>query len=131
MAGGRPTEWTPEVEAVALDYIKNYHQYEGHAFPSVVGLCQVINRSRSTVYKWAADEIGQFSDILAAINEAQELVILNRSITNDFNATISKLVLGKHGYHDKADTTVSGADGGPVKVQRIERIIVDPANPDS
>ena len=126
---GRSTEWTPEVESVAWEYVTNYHEYEGHAFPSVVGLCQVINRARSTVYKWAADEVGQFSDILAAINENQEMVILNRSITNDFNATISKLVLGKHGYHDKMDGTLASPDGSPLKVQRIERVIIDPANP--
>lgn len=111
---GRPTEYTDEIAAQAWDYVENYAEH-GHAVPSVVGLCRVIDRARSTVYGWAEDESKQFSDILDAINENQQLVTFNKALKGDYNATIAKLLLGKHGYHDKADTTVSGPGGKPIQ----------------
>ena len=32
-----------------------------------------------------------------------------------FDSGLTKLVLGKHGYHDKMDNTHSGPNGGPIK----------------
>lgn len=103
MAGGRPTDWSQEIEHKAWDYANGEWETHGHAMPSVVGLVDVLNVARSTVYKWSEDESTQFSDILATIKSKQELVLFNRSLTNDYNATIAKLALGKHGYHDKQD----------------------------
>ena len=104
--GGRPVEFTDEMQETAWAYIDNFKDYD-HAFPSVVGLCSVINRSRRTIYEWADRDDNQFSHILEAIKEKQELVILNKSIENEFNANISKLVLGKHGYHDRQEVDVN------------------------
>lgn len=112
---GRPTDWSEEVELAAWDYVDNYGD-NGHAFPSVVGLCKVLNRGKSTIYKWADDDDKQFRDILDAIKENQELVTFNKAMTNEFNATIAKLLLGKHGYHDKQDNTHGGVDGNPIEV---------------
>ena len=97
--GVRPKTLTSEVKAKALNYINNFKSY-GDAVPSLVGLCRVINRSRHTLYNWAGDD-SEFLDILEAINENQELVMLNKSLTGEYNATIAKLLLGKHGYTDK------------------------------
>jgi hypothetical protein len=120
MAGGRPTKYDAEVLEKTEDYLTNYNAKYGDAFPSVVGLCKAIERSRSIIYDWAKDkDKSEFSDMLAQINEIQEQVILNNSIKNEFNAAISKLVLGKHGYHDKADNTLSGPNGGPIETTSI------------
>lgn len=124
---GRPTKWSPELEEQAWAYIEEYEKH-GDAFPSVVGLCKAINRSRSVLYTWASDETKNFKDILATINEHQELVALNKGITGEYNATIVKLLLGKHGYHDKVDSTHASPEGGPVAI--IERQIVK-ATPDT
>ena len=67
------------------------------------------------VYRWAEDEGKEFKDILGQINNDQELVTFNKSLTGEYNATIAKLLLGKHGYHDKADNTVSGPNGKPIE----------------
>ena len=99
MAIGRPKALTDKVKQQAQNYIDNFEDH-GHAIPSVVGLCSVINRSRQTLYNWANTD-SDFLDILEAINERQELVTLNKSLTGEYNATIAKLLLGKHGYTDK------------------------------
>lgn len=116
---GRPVSFTNELQEQAWDYVENYADH-GHAFPSLVGLCSVINRAKSTVYDWAKREDNDFSDILAAINEKQELVTFNKAMTGEYNASIAKLLLGKHGYSDKQDQTLSAPDGGPVQIAAYE-----------
>ena len=110
MPAGRPTEYNDEVVAKAWEYIDNYETY-GHAIPSLVGLCKVLNRGKSTLYDWAKDPEKEFSDILEAINENQELVTFNAALRGDYNASIAKLLLGKHGYHDKQDQTIAPGPG--------------------
>ena len=114
---GRPTEWSEDLEQEAWDYIKTFADH-GHAVPSVVGLCSVLNRGKSTIYDWAGQDDKQFSDILAAIKQEQELVTFNKSLTGEYNATIAKLLLGKHGYHDKQSTELSGKDGNPIEIDQ-------------
>jgi len=105
---GRPVTYTEAVVKVAWAYIENYKTKYKHEFPSVVGLCSVLDRSRSTLYRWADENAGEyhkeFKDVLAKLNETQELVLLNNGINRTFNSNICKLVLGKHGYHEKLDT---------------------------
>ena len=126
MPEGRPTSWSEDIEAQAWEYLENYADH-GHAVPSAVGLCQVINRGKTTIYNWAADESKGFRDILDAINERQELVTFNKALNNEYNASIAKLLLGKHGYHDKQDNTHSAPGGGPVKTQT--EWVIQPVKP--
>jgi len=115
----RPTDWSEKVENDAWDYVDNYANYD-HPFPSIVGLCKVLNRGKTTIYSWADDDSKGFRDILDAIKENQELVTFNKAMTNDFNATIAKLLLGKHGYHDKQDNTLSGPNGKAVEFTGVQ-----------
>lgn len=121
---GRPTTYSAEVAEQAWRYLETFQDH-GHAVPSVVGLCQVIKRPKSTVYDWAADPEKEFSDILSAINELQELVTFNKSLTGEYNATIAKLLLGKHGYHDKQDNTFSAPGGGPMQVEATIKLTAE------
>lgn len=102
----RPTSCSQAIADAAIAYAKEYADYD-HAVPSVVGLCSVINVARSTVYDWAKDNIFGFSDILERINEEQELVTFNKSLKGEYNATIAKLLLGKHGYHERSETSTN------------------------
>ncbi len=104
---GRPTEYSEAIYEAAAAYLNEYKTEHEHAMPSVVGLCSVINRARSTVYKWAGEDHPEFSDILDQINEKQQLVLLNKGLTGEFNSAITKLALGKHGYHEKQDINAS------------------------
>jgi hypothetical protein len=108
---GRPTTCTPEVIEKAYAYVSGEWETEaGDAVPSIVGLCSYIDRSTSSVYRWRDEENNPFRDILAKIMQEQEKVTFNRSLTGEYNATIAKLLLGKHGYHDRADHTIGGGD---------------------
>lgn len=105
--GGRPTAWSIAVEEKAMEYINGGWETVGHSIPSVVGLCSYIDRSRSVVYVWAEDENRGFKDILSKLKEVQLLNLMNKGLTSEFNSTITKLILTKHGFSDKVDTDVT------------------------
>lgn len=124
MAGGRPPEYTPELVKAAWAYVKG-ETYK--VVPSVAGLCCEINIARSTAYEWAKDEAKEFSDILSAIATKQENLLLEKGLQGEFNSTITKLMLTKHGYSDKQELEHSGNPDKPL-VTRIEQVIVDPTS---
>ncbi len=103
MAGGRPIELTEEIQEKAWKYANGGWKKHGHAIPSVVGMCNILNRGKSTIYDWAARGDNQFSDILSTIKQNQELTLMNGGLTGKLNSNIVKLALGKHGYTDKRE----------------------------
>jgi len=107
MDTGRPTKYTDELIAAALEYITSYKMY-GDEFPSVVGLAHALDVGRRTLYQWA-DSYENFKHILETIKSEQERILLNSGLRGDFNSAITKLVLGKHGYHDKQDLEHTGS----------------------
>ena len=115
MPAGRPTTWSKALEKKAWEYANGKWQEQGDRTPSVVGLCGYINRSRRVIYKWAEEPDKQFMHILDSISEKQEAELLKNGLSGDFNSTITKLMLTKHGYHDKQDQTLAGPGGGAVK----------------
>jgi hypothetical protein len=117
---GKPTKYNADTVSKCKQYLKDYET----PIPSVAGLAIYLGVSRSSIYEWAKVEgREEYSDILEQILATQEQVLFSKGLTNDFNATIVKLALGKHGYHDKADTTLSGPSGGPVQTDSIFEFI--------
>lgn len=100
---GRPTEYSEEILSQAQDYLENYKKL-GDEIPSNAGLAVYLGLSRETIQAWRKEaEKKEFSYILAAIQVKQENVLLNKGLNGDFNSNITKLILGKHGYHEKRD----------------------------
>ena len=125
--GGRPTKYSNDTLVLARDYLKNYETH-GDQIPSIAGLAVILGIRRETLHAWAKEEGKEaFSNILGAILAKQENVLINKGLTGDFNSAIAKLALGKHGYHEKVDSTLSGGDK-PVSIAAVERVVVRPAN---
>jgi hypothetical protein len=101
----RPTKYSTALLEKAQHYLDHYEEYD-EVIPSAVGLALVLDITRSTLYAWARDEDKKvFSHILDNINKKQEQIILGKGLNNEFNSNITKLVLVKHGYHDRAQQT--------------------------
>lgn len=91
--------------------------------PTVAGLCLYIyeisggkyDPSREYIHELAVRHKG-FSYILGRINKAQEQKLIENSLSNSYNATIAKLILGKHGYKEQSDITSDD--------KRIEGVLV-------
>ena len=101
------TTYTPEIEQAALDYIDTGYIAHDHTIPSHVGMCIVLNVSKSTLYKWAEDNLGTMSDTLARCNDKQHMILLSKGLTNEFSGTITKLALSNHGYSEKTATDIT------------------------
>lgn len=102
MPAGRPTKYNEGILELSNEYLDNYQEH-GDAIPSVVGLACALGVGRQSIYDWSAKH-DEFSYILDQINVMQEKVLVTNGLNGEFNSNITKLVLGKHGYHEKVDT---------------------------
>ena len=109
MSGGRPTKYNQAILDKAKDYVAIGYELE-EPVPTIAGLSLWLNIARDTVYDWADQEDkAEFSYIVKRLMAKQEMKLSAGGIKGDFNASITKLLLTKHGYSDKKELT--GADG--------------------
>ena len=120
---GRPKELNDAIIKKAQEYVDGAYLTEEEV-PTIAGLALYIDKRRSTVYEWAKEN-ENFSDILGKIMTKQERELLKGGLKGDYNSTISKLMLTKHGYSDKVESEISGPGGGPL-VSEVRLTIVDP-----
>lgn len=100
----RPTKLTDELAQKAKKYAKDGYLAVDEVIPTIAGLAVYLGVSRSTLYEYKKLN-NEFSDTLEMILQNQERLLINRSLTGDFNATIAKLMLANHGYSDKQEVT--------------------------
>jgi hypothetical protein len=129
MPSGRISDYTPELVEKAWHYADGGWQEVGDLVPSVAGLACEIGVSRETCYAWAKDETKVFSDILSVIAKSQERQLLRGGLSSAFNASITKMILTKHGYSDRVETDHTSSDGS-MTPQTVERVIVKAENTD-
>ena len=125
---GRPTKYNQEMVDRSYKYIDDYENH-GDMIPSIEGLSEILDVRRNTIYDWAKDEEKEFSNILAKLLAKQQKVLINNGLSNTFNSAITKLVLGKHGFHDKVDTDLT-SQGESMKPTVIELVAKDEQSTD-
>lgn len=111
MPAGRPTKYTPELLEKCRQYIEQWEE-TGDMIPSNEGLQLFVGISSACLYDWANQEDKkEFSEILEEIQLRQRRRLINGGLSGDLNSNITKLVLGKHGYHDKTDNNLGFQKG--------------------
>ena len=123
--GGPPTKYTPELEALAHAYLKDYEDVHGQAIPSAVGLAKILNVAQSTVYKWAEENDKELSDILGKLKDLQHETLVSKGLKGEFNSTITKLILTKHGYSDKQEIKADVNDYSALEGDELDRKIIE------
>lgn len=128
MAGGRPTKYTKNILKRAKQYIKDsedeqiqlvkqsnsekgYEMYENKLkvnLPTIEGLAIDLGISRETVYQWEK-EYKEFSDIIGELKAKQAKMLIQSGLSGDYNPTIAKVLLTKHGYKEGIEQEVSGS----------------------
>ena len=118
----RPTDYTEELLSKARTYLEETTD----AVPIVVGLCLHIGISKTTAYRWAEEGNQEFRDILEQVMEKQEVSLVNGGLRSEFNPTIAKMMMTKHGYQDviKSDNVSSDGSMTPTPT-RIELVAPD------
>jgi len=90
--------------------------------PKAEGLALHLGVNRSTLYEWAENHQA-FSDILDEINALQSNRVINNALAGNYNATIAKLLLGKHGYKEQSEQDVtSGGEKITFSDEQVESI---------
>jgi len=102
---GRPLEY----EAVKI--AKGVAAYitaskKQHYLPTIEGLAVHLCVARETLYAWAK-KFPEFSDIFEQLRAAQASQLIQNGLIGTYNSTITKLMLTKHGYVDKAHVEVN------------------------
>ena len=109
--GSRPTDFNDEIVEKAQYYLENYDE-NGDVIPTIEGLATYLKKARSTVFKWAKEEGKElFSDVIEQILATQARISLNGGMKGDYNSTMAKLILSKHGYSDSSKTDHTSSDG--------------------
>ena len=118
---GRPTDYNDETVLKVEKYLSECPD----VLPSIVGLAIYLKTTRKTIYNWSKVEGREaFLHTLDKIEDAQHNIALNNGITGEFNATITKLVLANHGYHDKSESDITIKEKDPDKRKsRIKELI--------
>lgn len=104
MPGGRPPKYGPKLLEAAREYLKEWKDDAEQAIPTIAGLSLHIGVCRDTCHAWARDEEkAEFSYIYKDLMGQQNFVLANKGVTGEFNSTITKLMLTKHGLSDKQE----------------------------
>lgn len=99
IVGGAKLTITPQVIDKANAYVNGGYEATGAIIPTVEGLARHLKMHRSTMY-----EAKGLADTLEELQVLQAEMVLNRSLNNEYNPSIAKLILSaKHGYVERTE----------------------------
>lgn len=109
------SDYTPEMLEKAKKYLVVWRELEEDGIkevvPTIEGLADYLGKSVKTMYNWSdKPENEEFLQVMERVMTKQGKGLSNGALDNKLNATIAKLMLGKHGYKDssEADFTSGG-----------------------
>ncbi len=125
---GRPTEYTKDIILKVQKYIDSCEDTEINQtvgmsakgtelfksklivnMPTIEGLAYEIKVNKDTIYEWAK-EYKEFSDVIDDLRAKQAKFLINKGLSGDYNPTIAKVLLTKHGYREGIDQTTNDKD---------------------
>lgn len=135
---GRPTKYKSSYVNLVEKYIDScedeedeFHKTRGEKsdsyekiirvnLPTVEGLAGYIGIAKSTIYLWK-EEYKEFSDVIDKLLEKQANMLISNGLSGNYNPTIAKVLLTKHGYREGVDATSDGKAlaAAPVTGMRI------------
>ncbi len=133
MPGGRPPDYSEEVLTKVKEYIDlcedetkdvitgqsdkftTYKEKIIVKLPTIEGLARFLKIHRDTVYDWENNH-PEFSYILGELRAKQAEKLINSGLSGDYNPTIAKVLLTKHGYTEKQEVQHSLPEGQSFKI---------------
>lgn len=130
---GRPTEYNDQILVRARDYLRQCEDTDREVdeemeaqphggslkrnresklnvkIPTKGGLARYLGVHRDTLYEWSKVH-SEFSDVMDELGAEQEDRLINKGLSGDYNPTIAKVLLTKHGYREGIDQTTNDKD---------------------
>lgn len=75
--------------------------------PTIEGLARILKVHKDTIYDWEK-KYPEFSDVIGDLRAKQAEKLINSGLCGDYNPTIAKVLLSKHGYRDATEIEHSG-----------------------
>ena len=123
----RPSKLDETVIERAREYVDAGWSEIGHALPHAAGLATYLGVSRKTLYNWREGN-EEFLHILDRLLGIQETELWNKGLKGEYQPTLVKLMLTKHGYSDRQE--ISGIEGAPVEVDTEHKVVIEVVEPD-
>jgi hypothetical protein len=89
------------MQAQAEEYLETYADL-GDVVPTFVGLAIHLDVATKTIYNWATEENPNFLRIFTRVEQMQHRGLVNGGLSGGFNPAITKMMMTKHGYDEKA-----------------------------
>lgn len=126
---GRPSLYSEEILVKAREYIdscedenvqmvkqvnekKGYELFENKVkvkLPTIEGLALHLQINKTTVYEWRK-VYEEFTNLIEELLQKQANALINNGLSGDYNSTIAKVLLTKHGYREGQDITTNDKD---------------------
>lgn len=88
---------------------KGYEMYENKLvvnLPTIEGLAVYLKVCRDTIYEWERNHTA-FSYILGELRAKQARELIRKGLSGEYNSTIAKVLLTKHGYRDESNVDLT------------------------
>lgn len=120
----RPTEYNEEILTKCREYLDSCEDTEedyttstgmkSESFqrlvrvkiPTIEGLAVFLKINKTTIYEWESKH-EEFSNVIGELRSIQAERLINKGLSGDYNPTIAKVLLTKHGYRDAVDTDIT------------------------
>ena len=83
--------------------------YYNPKIPTIEGLAFYLKVNKTTIYEWE-NKHEEFSNVIDELRNKQASQLVNKGLSGQYNPTIAKVLLTKHGYREGADLTTNDRD---------------------
>jgi hypothetical protein len=116
----RPTLYNEQILIDTKQYIDDCHDTPADKesdiprqvnLPTIEGLAYHLKINKDTIYDWRKIYL-EFSELIDELLHKQALSLVNNGLSGNYNSTIAKVLLTKHGYREGIETDITS--GGKV-----------------
>jgi len=115
---GFVTTYNGDTLTEAVQYVSGGYSELDQEVPTTAGLARHLKCCRMTLNAWRKAHPA-FNDIMEEMSAEQEVKLINGGLSSKYNYAITKLMLARHGYHDKVDSDITSGGEAITKIQIV------------